>query len=202
MINALSYFCFCIIASAFSLNFLFSAFSTSLANFCWIVSEWYWLLYTPLMTADKNIEKVILTHYSLVFLFYTPWKQQKTSRFSDVFRGYRKATLGCNRSMLLFCWIRDLMEWEFRDRLHILLLILSEFKRIIYLLFPLKSSVNKRFSDDFRVDRISLVRLNLRNFETVPYHSSSAQLTSGYNLNSTKIKCLYGVCRRTLQNFD
>ena len=39
---------------------------------------------------------VVLTHYSPVFLFYTPWKYQKTLRFSDVFRGYRKATRGCN----------------------------------------------------------------------------------------------------------
>ena len=37
-----------------------------------------------------------LIHYSLVLLFYTPWKLQKTFRFSDVFRGYRKATPGCN----------------------------------------------------------------------------------------------------------
>ena len=28
--------------------------------------------------------------------FYTLWKDQKTFRFSDVFRGYRKATLNCN----------------------------------------------------------------------------------------------------------
>ena len=32
----------------------------------------------------------LLTHYSLVLLFYTPWKYQKTFRFLDVFRGYRK----------------------------------------------------------------------------------------------------------------
>ena len=31
-----------------------------------------------------------LTHYSPVLLFYTPWKHEKTCRFSDVFRGYRK----------------------------------------------------------------------------------------------------------------
>ena len=37
-----------------------------------------------------------LTHYSPVLLFYTPWNDQKTFRFSDVFRGYRKATPGCN----------------------------------------------------------------------------------------------------------
>ena len=37
-----------------------------------------------------------LTDYSPVLLFGTPWKHQKTFRFSDVFRGYRKATSGCN----------------------------------------------------------------------------------------------------------
>ena len=37
-----------------------------------------------------------LTHYRPVLLFYTSWKHQKTSRFSDVFRGYRKAAPGCN----------------------------------------------------------------------------------------------------------
>ena len=36
-----------------------------------------------------------LTHYSPVLLFYTPWKQ-KIFRFSDVFRGYRKAIPGYN----------------------------------------------------------------------------------------------------------
>ena len=38
-----------------------------------------------------------LIHYGPVLLSYTPWKHQKTFRFSDVFRGYRKATPGCNR---------------------------------------------------------------------------------------------------------
>ena len=35
-----------------------------------------------------------------MLLFYTPWKHQKTFRFSDVFRGYRKATPGCNRLII------------------------------------------------------------------------------------------------------
>ena len=39
---------------------------------------------------------LILTHYRLVLLIYNPWKHQKTFRFSDAFRGYRKATVGCN----------------------------------------------------------------------------------------------------------
>ena len=45
-----------------------------------------------------------LTHYSPVLLFYTPWKHQKTFKFSDVFRGYRIATPGCNRLRRLFIW--------------------------------------------------------------------------------------------------
>ena len=40
-----------------------------------------------------------LTYYSLVLLFYTPWKQ-KAFRLSDVFRGNRKATPGCNGLMV------------------------------------------------------------------------------------------------------
>ena len=36
-----------------------------------------------------------LSHYSPVLLIYTPWKQ----RFSDVFKGYKKATLGGNGLM-------------------------------------------------------------------------------------------------------
>ena len=43
-----------------------------------------------------------LTHYSPVLLFYTPWKHQKTFRFSDVFRGYKKVTLGCNGLIMKF----------------------------------------------------------------------------------------------------
>ena len=36
------------------------------------------------------------------------------------------------------------------DRLQISFFILSKFKRINYLLLPLKSSENRKFSDDFR----------------------------------------------------
>ena len=35
-----------------------------------------------------------------MLLFYTHWKHQKTIRFSDVFRGYKKATPGCNGLIL------------------------------------------------------------------------------------------------------
>ena len=39
---------------------------------------------------DYGKAQTDLTHYSPVLLFDTPWKDQKT------FRGYRKATPGCN----------------------------------------------------------------------------------------------------------
>ena len=42
-----------------------------------------------------------LTCYSPVLYFYTPWKRQKTFRFSDVFSGYRNTTPGCNGLILM-----------------------------------------------------------------------------------------------------
>ena len=39
---------------------------------------------------------LILTHYGLGLLTYTPWKHQKPWRFSDAFRGYRWATPDCD----------------------------------------------------------------------------------------------------------
>ena len=44
----------------------------------------------------SGAEMETLTHYSPMMLFHTAWKYQKTFRFSDVFRGHRKATSGCN----------------------------------------------------------------------------------------------------------
>ena len=75
----------------------------------------------------RQISLRILTHYSQVLLFYTPWKHQKIFRFSDDFRGYRNATPGSNR--------------------------LSEFKRINEVLFLLESSENHRLSDNFKGNR-------------------------------------------------
>ena len=37
-----------------------------------------------------------LTHFFPMHLFSTPWKHQKTLRFSDFFRGWRKGALGTN----------------------------------------------------------------------------------------------------------
>ena len=48
----------------------------------WLIMNLKWVTY--------------FTQYSSELLFYTPSKHQKTFRFSDVFRGYRKATPGCN----------------------------------------------------------------------------------------------------------
>ena len=55
-----------------------------------------------------------LTHCSLVLLFYTPWKHQKTFMFSDLFRGYRKATPSCN-GLISATWLN-----EFRTRIFII----------------------------------------------------------------------------------
>ena len=54
-----------------------------------------------------------LTHYSLVLLFYTPWKHQKTRsiRFSDIFRVYRKAATCCNG--LIKCLTIHLQRGQF-----------------------------------------------------------------------------------------
>ena len=43
----------------------------------------------------------ILTHSFPMHPFSTPWKHQKTIRFSDVFWGLRKGTLGTNRLKLV-----------------------------------------------------------------------------------------------------
>ena len=45
---------------------------------------------------DDWVMNLDLTHYRPVLLFYIPWKHQKTFRFSDVFKRYRKAKPGCN----------------------------------------------------------------------------------------------------------
>ena len=44
----------------------------------------------------QSREPIALTHYSPVLLIYIPWKHQKTFRFPDVFRRYRKVTRDCN----------------------------------------------------------------------------------------------------------
>ena len=46
-----------------------------------------------------------LNHYSPVLHIYTLWKHQKIERFSDIFRGYRQATPGCNGLSSTFCLV-------------------------------------------------------------------------------------------------
>ena len=58
-----------------------------------------------------------LTHYSPVLLFYTPWNHQKTQRFSDDFKGYRKATPDCNGLKAWFCYSKksiNFLEFYFK----------------------------------------------------------------------------------------
>ena len=63
-----------------------------------IFTCFFFLLHMNLFVyLDISNLRLPLTHYSSVLLFYTPWKHQKTFRFSDNFRGYRKLTLSCNR---------------------------------------------------------------------------------------------------------
>ena len=59
--------------------------------------------------------------------------------------------------------------YKFRDRCHILFLILSEFKRSNYLLFHLKSWENQKFSGDFRGNNSrELMWYQKRDLETTP----------------------------------
>ena len=58
------------------------------------------------------------------------------------------------------------LDWDKWDRLQITLLILKEFKQINRLLFPVKSLENYKFSDDFRGNRSSLIRLNSPNIRS------------------------------------
>ena len=52
--------------------------------------------FQPEFNVNLDNHSYILTYYSPLLLFYTPWKHQKTFRFSDIFKEYRKATLDCN----------------------------------------------------------------------------------------------------------
>ena len=61
--------------------------------------EIQWLIQVPLTKVGElcSIQPATLFNsLLLLLLFYTPWKHKKTFRFSDVFRGYRKATPGYN----------------------------------------------------------------------------------------------------------
>ena len=44
----------------------------------------------------RNKKIYLLTHFSPIHPFSAPWKHQKTVRFCDVFRGYRKGALWTN----------------------------------------------------------------------------------------------------------
>ena len=65
-------------------------------NYLWIVIQLKDWTYANKVMAFHQEMGYRLTHYSPVLLFYTPWIHQKTFRFCDVFRGYRKAIPGCN----------------------------------------------------------------------------------------------------------
>ena len=59
-----------------------------------------------------------LLHYSPVLLFYNPLKHLKNFRFSEVFRGYRKATPGlnglrCNQYLFVYEYFKyKTLQWK------------------------------------------------------------------------------------------
>ena len=64
-----------------------------------------------------------------------PKKHQKTFRFSDVFRGYRKATAGCNGLIIRYFWkktnsITDVWQYSLRKKCPYSELLWSVFSRI------------------------------------------------------------------------
>ena len=83
---------------------------------------------------DLKVTYIPLTHYySPLLLFYTRWKHQKTFRFSDVFRGYRKTTLGCNglrknQYQSLYDHLFIIIKWGKRARRRHLVRILTLWK--------------------------------------------------------------------------
>ena len=54
-----------------------------------------------------------LTHLFPMHPLSTPWKHQKTFRFSDVFRGYRKGALGTNGLKYGYC-VMVIGKWFWR----------------------------------------------------------------------------------------
>ena len=52
----------------------------------------------------KRLKSFSLTHLFPMYPFSTPWKNQKTVRFSDVLRGYRNGALGTNGLKCDYSW--------------------------------------------------------------------------------------------------
>ena len=67
---------------------------------------WSYLFKRQIIITNNRQIIFSLTHSFPMHLFSTPWKHQKTVRFSDVFRRYRKGTLGIN----------GLEDWSFQRR--------------------------------------------------------------------------------------
>ena len=83
-----------------------------------------------------------------------------------------------------------------RSRHQISLLILSEFKRINQLLFPLKSPENQRFSDDFRGDKSKLIPSKSFNIRSKFWRGSI--LTTYFFWSSADIDKLSHKCFRRM----
>ena len=76
-----------------------------------------------------------------MLLFYTPWKHQKTLRFSDVFWGYRKATPGCNGFNVLTEPSQQIYTKSFKTNLNQLLLT----NHVLINLFNFTNSNHKQY---------------------------------------------------------
>ena len=104
-------------------------------------------LYDASLTSLKRLYLTpLLTNLFPVHPFSTPWKHYYHLTVFWYFQGVEKGCIGNE-------WVKGML-W---DRLQILLLILSEFKQINWLLFPLKSSEKPDFS---KGKRSSLIRYN------------------------------------------
>ena len=64
-------------------------------------------------------ELQFLTHLFPMFPFYTPLKTSENQRFSDVFRGYKKGTLGRNGLMNLVNLFHNSIPCSEKDRVNI-----------------------------------------------------------------------------------
>ena len=93
---------------------LLNSFSRILYDCLWIFKIFYSGMYTMVICHEQcifiiydsagrernNIQQlpklIKLTHFILIFHFYTPWKRQKTKRFFWRFQCYKNGTLGWN----------------------------------------------------------------------------------------------------------
>ena len=89
--------------------------------------------------------------------FYFRWECWLTEHFS---------ILSIQFFSILIKTALERSSYLFKDRCHISLLVISEFKQINYILLPLKSSESLWFSDNFRGYKSYLICLNSLNIRS------------------------------------